>query len=62
MSGFGAHRQDVMVRTLVSGDGSSFMLECRHNVQSCSSHPVTKWHQVNSEGGGQRDEENLGPR
>lgn len=34
---------------------SSFLLEFRYDVQSCSSHPETMWHQANTEDGGQRD-------
>lgn len=38
-----------------------FMLECRHDVQSCGSHLVTMWHRVNTEDDGQRGGKNLGP-
>lgn len=54
------HIRDRCERRVFLGHCSSFMLECRHDVQSYSSHPVTMWHQVNTEDGGQRDGKNLG--
>lgn len=54
------HRRDRRGRRVFFGDrASSFMLECRHDVQGCSSHPVAMWHPVNTEDGGQRGVKNV---
>lgn len=54
------HRRDRCGRRVFFGHrSSSFMPECRRDVQGCSSHPVATWHQVHTEDGGQRDGKSM---
>ena len=55
------HKRDRYAGRVLSGYRSSFfMLECRRDVQGCSSHPASMWHQANTEDGAQRYGKNLG--